>query len=79
MTTPTTVHFGALGHDKGNDCPACAHTPGYPEPHECGGYLHAEQADDDEGFAIDDTVVVACDTCGAKATLVLPPRNGEAE
>jgi len=60
-----TVEFSPTAHDKGDPtCPACT-TTGYPEHHECGGLVHATEADDDTQNSTTMGIILdcACDTC----------------
>jgi hypothetical protein len=64
-------------HDKGDDeCAGCAQGVGMPEPHACGGLLHAQpwfpSAGDEEA---PDTLSLWCDKCGATGTREVPQRN----
>lgn len=83
------LDFSAAGHDKGDKgCDAC-HSAlnargAFPEPHQCGGLLHADPAEEDDGSAMQDIKVgkdgatvadivnLCCDTCGATGTRAMP-------
>jgi hypothetical protein len=72
-----TLTFGpwwSMGHEKAEQaCPACVGTP-YPQPHACGGLLHASDADDDtQNATIEGTILnCECDQCGATMRSVMP-------
>lgn len=40
--------------------------PGFPEPHQCGGYLHAV-------LGVDGDLHLLCDTCQAAGVRTVPP------
>lgn len=68
MTLVNPMHFGPLGHDSGDKgCMACmmvgnvGETP-YPKPCSCGGLLHADNVDEDDG-SNEGRVHELCDRC----------------
>lgn len=73
------MHFGPAGHEveKGG-CDACVHHA-FPEPHACGGYLHAEPTEDDEGADVTGVLTLQCDKCGATGTRAMPMLSPETE
>ena len=65
------------GHAKGDkECDGCScalNAPAtFPEPHECGGLLHANDAEEEDGAHIDGVVALYCDGCGATGTCNMP-------